>query len=74
MDKASYPGRRLPIAWFFLPFGWALDQQGLVTVVGVASNLIAVSAGNIAGGALLVTAVYWLAYLRGGHQRGAQSS
>lgn len=51
--------------WFFLPFGLALDTQGSVSVVGAARNLVAVSAGNIVGGTLLVAAVYWVAYLRG---------
>ena len=51
--------------WFFLPFGVALDKQGVVSVVGVVWNLVAVSAGNIVGGTLLVAGVYWVAYLRG---------
>ena len=55
--------------WFFLPLGLALDGQGAVSVVGVARNLAAVSAGNIVGGTLLVAAVYWVAYLRGGRRR-----
>ncbi|MEX2284099.1 MAG: formate/nitrite transporter family protein [Gemmatimonadota bacterium] len=50
--------------WFFLPFGMVLDLQGTVSVVDVAQNLAAVSAGNIVGGTLLVAGVYWLAYLR----------
>ena len=50
--------------WFFLPFGMALDAQGLVPLAGVVTNLAAVTAGNIAGGTLLVAAVYWVAYLR----------
>lgn len=51
--------------WFFLPFGIALDAQGAVSITGVVRNLVAVSAGNIVGGTLLVTGVYWVAYLRG---------
>jgi formate/nitrite transporter len=51
--------------WFFLPFGLALDTDGAVAVAGVVRNLAAVSAGNIAGGTLLVAGVYWVAYLRG---------
>jgi formate transporter len=51
--------------WFFLPFGLALDHQHAVPVAGVARNLAAVTAGNIAGGTLLVAGVYWVAYLRG---------
>jgi formate/nitrite transporter len=60
--------------WFFLPFGLALDKRGAVSVVGVARNLAAVSAGNMVGGTLLVAGVYWVAYLRGEHKRGGQSS
>lgn len=52
--------------WFFLPFGLALDRQGVVPIAGVVRNLVAVSAGNIAGGTLLVAGVYWVAYLRVG--------
>jgi formate transporter len=55
--------------WFFLPFGMVLDPQGTVSVVGVAWNLAAVSAGNIVGGTLLVAGVYWLAYLRSARAR-----
>ena len=60
--------------WFFLPFGLALDKQGAVSVVGVAWNLVAVSAGNITGGTLLVAGVYWVAYLRGERKREGKSS
>jgi formate/nitrite transporter FocA (FNT family) len=38
----------------------------------VASNLLAVTLGNIVGGTLLVAGVYWLAYLRGESGRPAQ--
>jgi len=55
--------------WFFLPYGLALDWQSVVSTVGVGRNLIAVSAGNIVGGTLLVAGVYWLAYLRGKHKK-----
>lgn len=51
--------------WFFLPFGLVLDSQGTVPVAGVARNLVAVSAGNVAGGTILVAGLYWVAYLRG---------
>lgn len=51
--------------WFFLPFGLALDAGGAVPLLGAASNLLAVTAGNLVGGTLLVAAVYWVAYLRG---------
>ena len=50
--------------WFFLPYGFALDEQGVVSTFGIAQNLVVVSAGNLVGGTLLVTAVYWVAYLR----------
>jgi len=60
--------------WFFLPLGLALDKQGAVSVMGVARNLVAVSAGNIVGGTLLVAGVYWVAYLRGERKREGRSS
>jgi formate/nitrite transporter len=50
--------------WYFLPFGLALDTQGTIPAAGVVMNLVVVTAGNIAGGTLLVAAVYWVAYLR----------
>lgn len=50
--------------WFFLPFGLALDAHGAVSIMGVARNIIAVTAGNVVGGTLLVAGVYWIAYLR----------
>lgn len=49
--------------WFFLPYGWVLDADA--TAGAVARNLLAVTAGNVVGGTLLVAGVYWLAYLRG---------
>jgi formate transporter len=52
--------------WFLLPFGALLDTTGSVAPLGMATNLVAVTAGNIVGGTLLVAAVYWFAYLRGG--------
>jgi formate/nitrite transporter len=51
--------------WIFLPFGFALDDQGVLLVTGFINNIIVVSAGNIVGGTLLVAGVYWIAYLRG---------
>lgn len=60
--------------WFFLPFGFALDRHGEVTAAGVVRNLAAVTAGNVAGGTLLVAGVYWVAYLRGARKRGDRSS
>jgi formate transporter len=50
--------------WFFLPWALAIDKHGLVSAGGVARNLVAVTAGNLVGGTLLVAGVYWLAYLR----------
>jgi formate transporter len=55
--------------WFFLPFGLAVDANGTVSVAGIARNIAAVTAGNVAGGTLLVAGVYWLAYLRGERMR-----
>jgi len=51
--------------WFFLPYGFVLAPQGAVPIAGIATNLAAVTAGNIVGGTLLVAGVYWIAYLRG---------
>ncbi|MCS7015199.1 MAG: formate/nitrite transporter family protein [Gemmatales bacterium] len=51
--------------WFFLPWALALDTEHRVPLTGAVSNLIIVTLGNIAGGTILVAAVYWLAYLRG---------
>jgi formate/nitrite transporter FocA (FNT family) len=34
-------------------------------MAGAARNLVAVTLGNIAGGALLVAGAYWLLYRRG---------
>lgn len=50
--------------WFFLPYGLALGSPDSLAVLNIASNLIAVTFGNIVGGTLLVASVYWLAYLR----------
>jgi formate/nitrite transporter len=55
--------------WFFLPYGLALGGRGAVGAAGVARNLVAVSAGNLVGGTLLVAGVYWVAYLRGERKR-----
>jgi formate/nitrite transporter len=60
--------------WFLLPYGLALDEQGMVSIAGVTRNLIAVSAGNIVGGTILVAGLYWVAYLRGEPKRENQSS
>jgi formate/nitrite transporter len=55
--------------WFFLAFGLALGERGTVSIAGIGKNLVAVSAGNIVGGTLLVAGVYWVAYLRSGRNR-----
>jgi formate transporter len=60
--------------WFFLPFGFALDRPGAVTATGIVRNLVAVTAGNLVGGSLLVAGVYWVAYRRGARKRGDRSS
>jgi formate/nitrite transporter len=60
--------------WFFLPFGLAVDAYGAVSIAGVGRNIVAVTAGNVAGGTLLVAAVYWVAYLRGERIRTDRSS
>ena len=52
--------------WFFLPYGYALGGAEQVPLDGAARNLIAVTAGNIVGGTLLVAGIYWMAYLRKG--------
>jgi formate/nitrite transporter len=55
--------------WFFLPLGLLLAPAGTIPVMGALRNLVAVSAGNVVGGTLLVAVVYWVAYLRGDHSR-----
>jgi len=55
--------------WFFLPYGLLLDGQGFASVCGAAKNILAVTAGNMVGGTLLVAGVYWTAYLRGTRPR-----
>jgi formate/nitrite transporter len=56
---------------YFLPLAWLLTQTGnvpanfdasLITISGIAHNLIPVTLGNIVGGAGLVGAVYWAIY------------
>jgi formate/nitrite transporter len=60
--------------WFFLPYGIILAQHGGEAVAGAVRNLVAVTAGNIVGGTLLVAAVYWVAYLRGARKSDAKGS
>jgi formate/nitrite transporter len=50
--------------WFILPLGYLLDVQESISLSGIITNLILVTAGNILGGTLLVAGVYWVAYLR----------
>ncbi len=50
--------------WFFLPYGWWLDREDVISVQGIFGNLLAATGGNIIGGTLLVAGVYWIAYLR----------
>ncbi len=59
--------------WFFLPFGLVVDAHSAVSIVGVGRNIVAVTAGNLVGGTLLVAGVYWVAYLRGERTREAPS-
>ena len=60
--------------WFFLPFGLVLDTHGTVSITGSAWNIVVVTAGNVVGGTLLVSGVYWIAYLRGERMRKERSS
>jgi formate transporter len=59
--------------WFFLPFALGLDS-GAISVLAAGTNLAAVTAGNLVGGTLLVAAVYWIAYLRGGRRDDGRSA
>lgn len=52
--------------WFFIPYGYFLDTEHTISIAGSFQNLIATTLGNMIGGTLLVAAVYWMAYLRGG--------
>jgi formate transporter len=51
--------------WFFLPYGAALAGAEPIAAADIVRNLVVVTAGNVAGGTLLVAGVYWIAYLRG---------
>ncbi|MFG0316939.1 MAG: formate transporter FocA, partial [Planctomycetota bacterium JB042] len=56
----------LPISnWWFLPYA-AMVGDGAPDGFfgGAVRNLVVVTAGNVVGGAGLVAAVYWIAYLR----------
>lgn len=52
--------------WFLLPWGMVLAGEEAPTLAAFTRNIVAVTAGNIVGGTLLVAGVYWLAYLRRG--------
>lgn len=60
--------------WFFLPFGLAVDTTGAISLAGIGRNIVAVTAGNLVGGTLLVAGVYWIAYLRGERMRAERPS
>jgi formate/nitrite transporter FocA (FNT family) len=47
-----------------------LDTARTLPISGVVRNFVAVTAGNLVGGTLLVAGVYWIAYLRGDHRSG----
>jgi formate/nitrite transporter FocA (FNT family) len=51
---------------YFIPIGILLqgDAGGSITWVGFLRNLLPVTLGNIAGGALMVGLAYWFIYLR----------
>ena len=57
--------------WFLLPYALLLahDTGGALTVTNAAHNLLVSTIGNLAGGSLLVGAIYWFIHLRG---RGAR--
>lgn len=59
--------------WFLLPYAWVLaPQNGALTLADAAHNLLAVTAGNVVGGTLLVAGVYWAAYLRSERMHGPE--
>ncbi|MBL7897576.1 MAG: formate/nitrite transporter family protein [Crocinitomicaceae bacterium] len=49
--------------WFFLPYGFVLSSSD-IDITGMFYNILASTIGNIIGGTLLVSSVYYLAYLR----------
>jgi formate transporter len=51
-------------ASFWTSIGSSADAYSSVDINGLIGNLVPVTLGNIVGGAILVAAVYWLAYLR----------
>lgn len=49
--------------WFFLPYGYVLSPESL-NLTAIFYNILASTIGNILGGTILVSSVYYLAYLR----------
>lgn len=70
---------------YLIPFGlmlktwagpdfWAMIDQSAanfdaLTMAGFATNMAAVTAGNVIGGAVFVAAIYWFIYLRGSERQ-----
>lgn len=48
--------------------GWTPDAVASVGWAGLAANLVPVTLGNVAGGGLMVAAIYWYVYLREGRR------
>ena len=67
---AAIAVRAVAPASFWTAIGSSADAYSNVDLRGLFSNLIPVTLGNIVGGALLVAAMYWLAYLRPRHAAG----
>jgi len=61
---AAIAVRALAPASFWTAIGSSAAAYSNVDPGGFVSNLVPVTLGNIVGGALLVAAMYWLAYLR----------
>jgi formate transporter len=61
---AAIAVRALAPASFWTSIGSSAGAYPTLDMGGFISNLVPVTAGNIVGGALLVAATYWLAYLR----------
>jgi formate/nitrite transporter len=64
---AAIAVRAVAPASFWTSIGSSAAAYSKVDLSGFVSNLFPVTLGNVVGGALLVAAVYWLAYLR--HER-----
>jgi formate transporter len=56
--------RAVAPASFWTAIGSSAGEYSKLDVGGFVANLVPVTLGNIVGGALLVAAMYWLAYLR----------